>query len=169
MDLQSKIISRELLQALYDNGKSIGTAESCTGGRLAQTIIAAPGASNYFKGGIVCYTDEVKQNLLNVDPEAIRDHTAVSEIVAKQMVAGACHALNCDYAVAVTGIAGPGGGTSEIPVGTIWIAYGEPDDIRTIKLTEDNGRDRNLAAAASTALRLFLEYIKEKNGLENEE
>ena len=91
------------------------------------------------------------------------------EIVAKQMVAGACHALNCDYAVAVTGIAGPGGGTPEIPVGTIWIAYGEPDDIRTIKLTEDNGRDRNLAAAASTALRLFLEYIKEKNGLENEE
>ena len=165
MDLQSKIISRELLQALYDNGKTIGTAESCTGGRLAQTIIAAPGASNYFKGGIVCYTDEVKQNLLNVDPEAIREHTAVSEIVAKQMVAGACHALNCDYAVAVTGIAGPGGGTSEIPVGTIWIAYGEPDDIRTIKLTEDNGRDRNLAAAASTALRLFLEYIKEKNCL----
>ena len=87
MDLQSKIISRELLQALYDNGKTIGTAESCTGGRLAQTIIAAPGASNYFKGGIVCYTDEVKQNLLNVDPEAIREHTAVSEIVAKQMVA----------------------------------------------------------------------------------
>ena len=72
MDLQSKIISRELLQALYDNGKTIGTAESCTGGRLAQTIIAAPGASNYFKGGIVCYTHEVKQNLLNVDPEAIR-------------------------------------------------------------------------------------------------
>ena len=141
MDLESKIISRELLQALYDNGKTIGTAESCTGGRLAQTIIAAPGASNYFKGGIVCYTDEVKQNLLNVDPEAIREHTAVSEIVARQ---------------------------PQIPVGTIWIAYGELDDIRTFKLSDDNGRDRNLTAAASTALKLFLEYIKEKNCIDNE-
>ena len=110
----------------------------------------------------------MKQNLLNVDPESIREHTAVSETVARQMVAGACKALNCDYAVAVTGVAGPGGGTPQIPVGTICIAYGELDDIRTFKLSDDNGRDRNLTAAASTALKLFLEYIKEKNCIDNE-
>ena len=169
MELQSKILSKEILHHLYANGKTLGTAESCTGGRIAETIIAVPGASNYFKGGIVCYSDDVKIRLLNVSEQVLAEKTAVCEEVAVEMVKGACETLGCDYAIASTGIAGPGGGTSEIPVGTIWIAYGEPDDIRTIKLTEDNGRDRNLAAAASTALRLFLEYIKEKNGLENEE
>ncbi len=117
----------------------------------------------------MCYSDDVKIRLLNVSEQVLAEKTAVCEEVAVEMVKGACETLGCDYAIASTGIAGPGGGTPEIPVGTIWIAYGEPDDIRTIKLTEDNGRDRNLAAAASTALRLFLEYIKEKNGLENEE
>ena len=93
MDLESKILSRELLQALYDNGKTLGTAESCTGGRIAQTIIAAPGSSNYFKGGIVCYADDVKEKLLHVDCAVLEEHTAVSEPVARQMVIGACEAL----------------------------------------------------------------------------
>lgn len=166
MDLESKILSRELLQTLYDNGKTLGTAESCTGGRIAQTIIAAPGASNYFKGGIVSYTNEVKENLLHVDHATLEEFTAVSEPVAKQMVIGACRALNCDYAIAATGVAGPGGGTPQIPVGTIWIAYGSEDDVRTLKLTEDEGRDVNIANATCTALRLFLEYYKEKNPVE---
>lgn len=169
MDLESKILSRELLQALYDNGKTLGTAESCTGGRIAQTIIAAPGASNYFKGGIVSYTNEVKENLLKVDHATLEEFTAVSEPVAKQMVIGACRALNCDYAIAATGVAGPGGGTPQIPVGTIWIAYGSEDDVRTLKLTEDEGRDVNIATATCTALRLFLEYYKEKNPEESAE
>ena len=158
MDLESKIISRELLQALYDDGKTLGTAESCTGGRIAQTIIAAPGSSNYFKGGIVSYTNEVKENLLHVDHATLEEFTAVSEPVAKQMVIGACNALNVDYAIACTGVAGPGGGTPQNPVGTIWIAYGSKDDIRTIKLTEDEGRDMNISTATCTALRAFLEY-----------
>lgn len=163
MDLESKIISRELLQALYDDGKTLGTAESCTGGRIAQTIIAAPGSSNYFKGGIVSYTNEVKENLLHVDHATLEEFTAVSEPVAKQMVIGACDALNVDYAIACTGVAGPGGGTPQNPVGTIWIAYGSKDDIRTIKLTEDEGRDMNISNATCIALRAFLEYYKEKN------
>lgn len=163
MDLESKIISRELLQTLYDDGKTLGTAESCTGGRIAQTIIASPGASNYFKGGIISYTNEVKENLLHVDHATLEEHTAVSEPVAVQMVKGACDALGCDYAIAATGVAGPGGGTPQIPVGTIWIAYGSKDDVRTLKLTEDEGRDKNLSNATCTVLRLFLEYYKEKN------
>ena len=155
MDLESKILSRELLQALYDNGKTLGTAESCTGGRIAQTIIAAPGASNYFKGGIVSYTNEIKENLLKVDHATLEEFTAVSEPVAKQMVIGACRALNCDYAIAATGVAGPGGGTPQIPVGTIWIAYGSEDDVRTLKLTEDEGRDVQPSA-------FFLSIIRRK-------
>ena len=169
MDLESKILSRELLQALYDNGKTLGTAESCTGGRIAQTIIAAPGSSNYFKGGIVCYADDVKEKLLHVNCAVLEEHTAVSEPVARQMVIGACEALGSDYAIAATGIAGPGGGTQQNPVGTIWLAYGSPDDVRTLKLNDDNGRDKNISAAISTALRLFLEYYKEKNPVNTEE
>ena len=79
------------------------------------------------------------------------------------MVKGACDALECDYAIAATGIAGPGGGTSQIPVGTIWIGYGSKDDVRTLKIEEDNGRDINIAKATNIALRIFLDYYKEKN------
>ena len=159
MSLENKIISKEIQQYLYDNGKTLATAESCTGGRIAEAIIAVPGASNYFKGGIICYTNEIKEKLLHVSHETLEAKTAVSEEVAIQMVQGACDALNVDYAIAATGIAGPGGGTPEIPVGTIWLAYGGGNDIRTCKLTEDEGRDINLAIATRKALKLFLEYL----------
>lgn len=163
MSLENKIISKEIQQYLYDNGKTLGTAESCTGGRIAEAIIAVPGASNYFKGGIICYTNEVKENLLHVDHQTLDEKTAVCEEVAIQMVKGACEVLNVNYAIAATGIAGPGGGTPEIPVGTIWIACGGEDDIRTLKLTEDEGRDINLAIATRKALKMFLSYLQEKN------
>ena len=163
MSLENKILSKEIQQLLYDNGKTLGTAESCTGGRIAESIIAVPGASNYFKGGIVSYTDEIKENLLYVDHQTLEEKTAVCEEVAIQMVKGACQALNVDYAIAATGYAGPGGGTSSIPVGTIWLACGSQEDVRTIKLTEDEGRDINLATATTTALKLFLEFLKEVN------
>lgn len=162
MDLEGKIISRELQQRLYDSGKTIGTAESCTGGRIAETIIAAPGASRYFKGGIISYTNEVKEDLLHVSHEVLETQTAVCEEVARQMVVGACNALKCDYALAATGVAGPTGGTPETPVGTIWLAYGSKDDVRTCKLTRDNGRDINLSVATTTIFRLFHDYLKEK-------
>lgn len=163
MSLENKILSKEIQQFLYDNGKTLGTAESCTGGRIAEAIIAVPGASNYFKGGIISYTNEIKENLLNVDHQTLEEKTAVCEEVAIQMVKGACQALNVDYAIAATGVAGPGGGTASIPVGTIWLACGSREDVRTIKLMEDEGRDINLATATTTALKLFLEYLKEVN------
>ena len=71
MSLENKILSKEIQQLLYDNGKTLGTAESCTGGRIAESIIAVPGASNYFKGGIISYTDEIKENLLHVDHQTL--------------------------------------------------------------------------------------------------
>ncbi len=163
MELESKVLSKEIQQHLYDNDLTLGTAESCTGGRIAEAIIAVPGASNYFKGGIICYTNEIKENLLHVSHDTLEEKTAVCEDVAKQMVAGACDALNVDYAISATGVAGPAGGTPSIPVGTIWIGYGCKDDIRTFKLEEDFGRDINLAIATRKSLRLFLDFLKEKN------
>lgn len=121
-----------------------------------------PGASNYFKGGIISYTNEIKENLLGVSHELIEEKTAVSEEVAKEMVRGAIKALNVDYTIAATGFAGPGGGTSEIPVGTIWLACGNNDDIVTLKLSEDFGRDINLAKATTQALQLFLQYLLDR-------
>lgn len=162
MELETKVLSREIQQILYDNNMTLGTAESCTGGRIAEAIIAVPGASNYFKGGIVSYTYEIKEKLLHVSHDTLVEKTAVCEDVAIQMVEGACKTLNVDFAISATGIAGPGGGTSEIPVGTIWIGFGNKDDVRTLKLDEDNGRDINLSKATNSALRAFLEYIKEK-------
>lgn len=162
MELESKVLSKELQQYLYTTGKTVGTAESCTGGRIAEGIIATPGASNYFKGGIIAYTNEVKERLLHVSHDVLEQQTAVCEEVAIEMVKGACATLECDFAISATGIAGPGGGTPDIPAGTIWIGYGTPDDVRTFKLSEDFGRDINLAIATNRALRLFLTYLKEK-------
>ena len=162
MSLEKKILSRELQQYLYESGKTISTAESCTAGQIAEAIIASPGASAYFKGGIVAYTDEIKMKVLGVNADTLEAYTAVSEAVAKEMAEGACRVLNTDYAISITGIAGPTGGTAEIPVGTIWIGYGEKNDIRTYMLSEDDGRDINLSRATSKALRLMIEYLSEK-------
>lgn len=163
MELETKVLSHLIQEALYNNNETLGTAESCTGGRIAEAIIAVPGASQYFKGGIVSYTNEIKEKLLNVSHEVLEEQTAVCEEVAKEMVIGACNTLNVDYAISATGIAGPTGGTPEIPVGTIWLGYGSKDDVRTFKLTEDFGRDINLAIATNKVLHLFIDYINEKH------
>ena len=160
MDFESKIISREVSQLLWEMEKTVGTAESCTGGRIAEAIIAVPGASKYFKGGIISYVDEVKQSLLNVDSQVLEEKTAVCEEVACQMVVGACKTLNTNYAIAATGFAGPGGGSKEIPVGTIWLACGTPEKQVTMKLEEDHGRDINLAIATHSAMQMFLDFLK---------
>ena len=163
MEFETKVLSRQIQEALYNHNETLGTAESCTGGRIAEAIISVPGASQYFKGGVVSYANEVKENLLHVSAQVLAEQTAVCEEVAREMVIGACDALNCDYAISATGVAGPGGGTAEIPVGTIWLGYGAKDDVRTFKLTEDFGRDINLEIATNKALRLFLDYVNAKH------
>jgi nicotinamide-nucleotide amidase len=160
MEFENKVLSKEIQMLLYETGKSLSTAESCTGGLIAESIIADPGSSQYFKGSIVSYVDEVKERLLGVDPELMREKSAVCEEAAIQMVRGACKTLNTDYAIAATGFAGPGGGAPGAPVGTIWLACGTPDNVITFKLSEDNGRDRNQQAAAYKALQMFLEFLK---------
>ncbi|GAA6528198.1 hypothetical protein LPYR103PRE_01710 [Segatella asaccharophila] len=161
MELETKILSKQIQELLYNNEKTLGTAESCTGGRIAEAIIAVPGASNYFKGGIISYTNEIKIKLLNVNPQVLEEQTAVCEEVAREMVSGAIETLNVDFAISATGVAGPTGGTKEIPVGTIWLGYGNKEDIRTFKLTEDFGRDINLSIATNKAMHLLLDFLKE--------
>ena len=162
MDCESKIISREISQILWELEKTVGTAESCTGGRIAEAMIATPGASKYFKGGVVSYVDEIKERLLHVDEQVLEEQTAVCEEVAKQMVKGACQTLNTNYAIAATGFAGPTGGTKEIPVGTIWLACGDIDRQVTFMVQEDHGRDINLAIATNKAMQMFLDFLKDE-------
>lgn len=163
MEFESKIISRQIGDILYSSGLTLATAESCTGGRISESLIAIPGSSDYFKGAIVAYTNDVKEKLLNVSHQVLEEQTAVCEEVAKQMANGVMDTLGTDFAIASTGIAGPGGGTAEIPVGTIWLAYGKKGDIRTFKLEEDFGRDINLAIATNKAMRLLLEFLQEED------
>ncbi len=160
MDFESKIISREISELLWEKEKTLATAESCTGGRIAEAIISVPGASKYFKGGVICYVNEIKENLLGVSHELLEEKTAVCEEVAVELVKGACKVLNTHYAIAATGLAGPGGGTKEIPVGTIWLACGNPEKVMTCKVEEDHGRDINLAIATNKAIQMFCDFLK---------
>lgn len=162
MDFEAKVTSREISELLWEMEKTVGTAESCTGGRIAEAIMAVPGASKYFKGGIISYVNEIKESLLGVDPQVLEEKTAVCEEVAVAMVKGACKALNTDYAISATGIAGPSGGTKDIPVGTIWLACGNAERVVTLLVQEDHGRDINLAIATNKAMQLFLSYLREE-------
>lgn len=161
MELENKVFSKEILFMLYESGKTLSTAESCTSGRIAESITLMPGASAYFVGGIVAYSEDVKKDILAVPEEVIAENSVVSEKVALLMAKGVCDRLGTDYAIATTGIAGPGGGTPATPVGTIWIAAGSKENMRTLQLTEDQGRDVNVARATNRALQLLLEVLRE--------
>ena len=164
MELDLKLVSKEINEMLWRNHKTLSTAESCTAGRIGSVITAVPGSSNYYKGGIICYADEIKEELLKVDHNIIEEQTAVCEEVVRQMVLGANELYHTDYAVAISGFAGPGGpdgGRSGVIVGTIWIAVGNKDNIITTIIEEDNGRDKNLASATNIAMHMLRDYLKE--------
>lgn len=158
--LESKVLSKEILYKLYETGKTIATAESCTSGRIGEVITSVPGASAYYKGGTICYSNEAKTKVLGIDAQLIEEKNAVSEEVAKEMVKGILGLMGTDFAIATTGFAGPGADPG-IPVGTIWIACGSADDIRTLKLEGDEGREENLRNATVKALHFFVEFLKE--------
>ena len=113
-----------LVQALQEKGKTFSCAESCTGGLIASEITKIPGASDVFPGSIVSYSNQIKHKLLNVPQETLKHYGAVSEQTVQAMFSGIIDAMQSDYAIAVTGIAGPGGGSIEKPIGTVWIAWG---------------------------------------------
>lgn len=114
--------AKHTAQKLISAGLRFAVAESCTGGQIAATATAVPGASSWFEGGFVTYSNESKKSLLGVKEKTLRAHGAVSAEVATEMVAGVLANTQADYAAAVTGIAGPGGGTAEKPVGLVYVA-----------------------------------------------
>lgn len=144
---------------LLESNLTLGTAESCTGGAIAHRITAIPGASAYFRGSIIAYSNEIKKQLLHVQSSTLENHGAVSEATVKEMVEGALDTLNVDVAVAVSGIAGPGGGTPEKPVGTIWMAVGDEHTISTRKLQLGKDRKRNIVYTATQALNLVRQFL----------
>lgn len=153
---------QELLHTLLtERGETLATAESCTGGTLAAKFTALPGASAYFRCGVVAYSNDAKHELLGVDAEAIARHGAVSEQVARQMAEGARRIAGADFAIATTGIAGPTGGSAEKPVGTVWIAVATPR--RTIAILKQCGSDRNqiIDRAGAFALSLLRDEIND--------
>ena len=140
---------------LMAEGKTMATAESCTGGSIAQFITSNPGSSAYFKGGVVAYSNEIKSNLLGVPSELIKTVGAVSQEVAEAMALGAQKVLGVHYTVATTGIAGPDGGTDEKPVGTVWIAVAGPLGVSSKKYIFKHNRERNIIRTTHTALNML--------------
>jgi nicotinamide-nucleotide amidase len=140
---------------LLQNKKTISTAESCTGGYMAHMITSVPGSSEYFKGSVISYANEVKINVLGVKRETIEKHGAVSQETVEQMAANVRKKLNTDYSIAVSGIAGPTGGTPEKPVGTVWIAIATPDKVISRKFLFGDNRGRNIHLAAITGLNML--------------
>ena len=144
---------------LKEKNKTIGTAESCTGGYIAHLITSNPGSSVGYKGSIISYANDVKENILGVSDKTLRTVGAVSEETVIQMVKGAIEKLNVDFAVATSGIMGPDGGTDEKPVGTAWIAAGNKGKVQTAKLAFRFDRERNIEMTSHTALNFLRKFI----------
>lgn len=150
-------IQELVAEAMRKAGKTLATAESCTGGLIAHKITALAGASDYYRGGVVAYSNEVKECALGVRHATLEAHGAVSEETVREMVEGVRSRLGADYAVATTGIAGPGGGTPAKPVGTVWI--GVASDSKTVaRLLHLNGTRSEIAE--QTCNEVFCELLK---------
>jgi nicotinamide-nucleotide amidase len=149
-------------QLLLKKGWQMGTAESCTGGNIAARIVQTSGSSAYFKGGVVAYSNAIKIEKLAVKSSILETYGAVSEETVREMVAGTIKELGVDIAVAVSGIAGPTGGTPDKPVGLIWIAVGIKDDIRTHKLQLGKDRLKNIEYITKRALNVLRLFLLEK-------
>jgi nicotinamide-nucleotide amidase len=144
---------------LRQNGLTLAVAESCTGGTLARLITSVPGCSDYFTGGVVAYANDVKVGLLGVSPALIEANGAVSQPVAEAMAQGVRERLGSDWAIATTGIAGPGGGTDTKPVGLIYVAVAGPKGVVGIELRLGKRRDNNMDMAAFAGLNLLRKEI----------
>jgi nicotinamide-nucleotide amidase len=141
-----------VVRLLTERKKTLALAESCTGGFIANQITNAPGASKIFPGGVVAYSNEAKRKFLGVRPETLSNHGAVSGVVARKMAEGARKRFGADFAIAVTGIAGPGGGTKAKPVGTVFIALAGGGKTVVERKWNPFGREKFKRATASQAL-----------------
>jgi nicotinamide-nucleotide amidase len=143
-----------VLQLCRDRKLTIAVAESCTGGLLGARLTAIPGSSDVVQGGIIAYHNDVKQRLLEVDPATLQEHGAVSEPVVRQMATGVRRVTGARIGLAITGVAGPTGGSPEKPVGTVWIAADIEDDVQTRLLRLWGGREEVRQRAAQWIMEL---------------
>jgi nicotinamide-nucleotide amidase len=150
-------VTGDLLKA---SGYTMATAESCTGGYIAHLITSIPGSSSYFKGSVVAYSNEIKENVLGVSHRTISKHGAVSEETVFEMAAGIIRQFKVSCAIAVSGIAGPEGGTNDKPVGTTWICVLTPKGAETRKFTFGEHRGRNIRRAALAAIDMLRKQLK---------
>lgn len=147
----AQVVSR----LMREKKKTLSTAESCTGGYIAHLITAEADASTFYKGSVVSYANEVKQDVLHVSSETLQSDGAVSEETVKQMIHGILDLMKTDYAIAVSGIMGPGGGSEAKPVGTVWIAVGDKNNIDTQQFHFRFDRLRNIEMTANYALNML--------------
>ena len=147
-------LTSKVLQAL--TGKTLATAESCTGGMIGQMLTAIPGSSTVYKGGVISNTNEIKHKLLGVDAALLEREGAVSAPVAKAMAEGAREVLGADIAVSVTGLAGPAGDDRGNPVGLVYIGYADEKETDVISCLFEGDRDAVRTQAAEAALRLLI-------------
>jgi nicotinamide-nucleotide amidase len=143
-------------------GKTLSTAESCTGGMISSLITSVAGSSEYFLGSVTSYANEVKENVLGVPAEIIAEHGAVSSECVAAMAEGVRRITSSDYSVATSGIAGPGGGSEEKPVGTVWIGVSSDNGTETFRLKFNSDRKRNIERFSSSALHILLNKIKKE-------
>jgi PncC family amidohydrolase len=148
-----------IIERLASRGLHLATAESCTGGLLAACLTEVPGASRVFEGGVVVYSNAMKERLLGVKPATLLAHGAVSEPVAREMALGACARLGADYAVSITGIAGPGGGTADKPVGLVYVAVAGNRAAKVLRREFSGDRAEVRAQTVDTALQLLEDFI----------
>jgi nicotinamide-nucleotide amidase len=146
---------------LTERGLTLSTSESCTGGFLAHKITSVAGSSAYFMGSIVAYSNDLKTRFLWINEKLISKHGAVSQKVVEAMALNGCEVMSSDFCLATSGIAGPGGGTPEKPVGTVWIAVAFRDKVTSKLLHLGDQRDRNIARASLAALAMLREKILE--------
>ena len=160
---EENLKTEEKIGLLLGNGSlSLSTAESCTGGEIARLLVSVAGSSRYFKGGIVAYSNAVKEKILGVDSPILARYGAVSEPVVRAMALSARQLFQSDYALATSGIAGPGGGSEEKPVGTVWIGLASPSGCQARCFHFASDRQRNIAQAASAALEwLWTELLEQ--------
>ena len=152
-------LAERLSRTCLERGLTVATAESCTGGLIAHAITEVAGSSAYFRGGFVTYADDVKRDHLGVAPELLDAHGAVSAQVARAMAEGARGRLGADLAVAVTGIAGPGGGSAEKPVGLTYVGVADDAGVDVRRHLWPGDRTANKQASAVAALELMLERL----------
>jgi PncC family amidohydrolase len=160
VDQPLEVIAGEILKA---RGLRLAVAESCTGGLVGHRITNVPGSSGYFLGGLIAYSYEAKNRMLGVSWETLNRSGAVNRETVLQMARGAREALGADIAISVSGIAGPGGGTPEKPVGLTWIGLSAPDYEAAWSYVWQGDRVENKAQSAEQALRVLVEYLRREN------